>query len=50
MLIFNKGETWDNLDFRQLHVHVYEVLGEEDLLTKLLCYMTIIEALSALLG
>jgi hypothetical protein len=50
LFLFNKGETWDNLDFRQLQVQEYEALGEEDILTKLPCYMTVIEGLSALLG
>ena len=42
MFFFNEGETWDNLDFRQLQVQEYDALGEEDVLTKLPCYMTVI--------
>ena len=51
--LYHTGETWDELDFRQLQVEAYEALGKDDkddLVNKLPCYITAIEGLSQIIG
>ena len=51
--LYHAGETWDELDFRQLQVEAYESLGKDDkddLVNKLPCYITAIEGLSQIIG